>query len=197
MTALSKSNKVRQRRTGPEVEYSEQLIDEIFHRVANGESLNAICADAHMPLRTAVHNWIRENKDGAYDKYARARELRAEFLADETLDIADSVMGAPMEMVQAARLAVDTRRWAASKLAPRTYGDKIAVGGDDDRPIKHLFLWGNEPEPTLIEGQVIDAPDMQAGAAPANPPKTDDTPSEANSQQTERRDWTRLPPLRG
>jgi hypothetical protein len=33
---------------------------------------------------------------------------------------------------------VDARKWLLSKLLPRTYGDKITVGGDPNAPIHHL-----------------------------------------------------------
>ncbi len=33
------------------------------------------------------------------------------------------------EHVQRSRLRVDTRKWAAGKLAPKRYGDKLNLGG--------------------------------------------------------------------
>src|ERR1700730_7557185 len=42
------------------------------------------------------------------------------------IEIADSVRkGATSEEVQAARLAVHSRKWVASKLLPKRYGDKL------------------------------------------------------------------------
>jgi hypothetical protein len=41
------------------------------------------------------------------------------------------------EVVARARLRVDTRKWAMSKLAPKKYGDRITHGGDPDAPINH------------------------------------------------------------
>ena len=37
-------------------------------------------------------------------------------------------------MIEHRRLQVDARKWAAGKLAPKKYGDKLAVGGDEDAP---------------------------------------------------------------
>ena len=39
-------------------------------------------------------------------------------------------------MVQAARLRVDARKWIASKVLPKQYGDRLAVAGDADNPVK-------------------------------------------------------------
>ena len=36
------------------------------------------------------------------------------------------------EAIQRSKLRVDTRKWLASKKAPRKYGDKVAIGGADD-----------------------------------------------------------------
>ena len=60
---------------------------------------------------------------------ARAREAGQDALAGETIDIADE---ATEETVQAARLRIWARQWYASKLAPKKYGDKLAVGGAED-----------------------------------------------------------------
>jgi hypothetical protein len=77
-------------------------------------------------------------------QYARAREAQADFLAEEILQIADdgendtyATENGPAvnhDVVQRSRLRVDARKWLASKLAPKKYGDKLAVGGADDMP---------------------------------------------------------------
>ena len=40
------------------------------------------------------------------------------------------------EHVQRSRLRVDTRRWYASKIAPKKYGEKLELAGDPKAPIK-------------------------------------------------------------
>jgi hypothetical protein len=80
-------------------------------------------------------------------QYAHARELQADALFDESLDIADdmerdlvpdekeeTVVRGNGVAVQRARLRVDTRKWMASKLAPKRYGDKLELSGDPDSP---------------------------------------------------------------
>jgi hypothetical protein len=53
----------------------------------------------------------------------RAREAQADKLFKESLEIADK---ATPENVNVARLQVDTRKWAAARLAPKKYGDRIS-----------------------------------------------------------------------
>lgn len=99
--------------------YTEQLADEICLRIAQGQSLRRICFDAHMPDQTTVYDWI--NKNGGFSqKYARAREDQAETLFDEALDIARE-----HEDPAKARVQIDTLKWAAGKLRPKKFGDKI------------------------------------------------------------------------
>lgn len=90
-----------------------------------------------MPHISTVFDWLAVDKDFA-DKYARAREQQADKLADEIVSIADEVSiitrtdddGAvelTLDAVAVARnrLRIDARKWVASKLKPKKYGDKI------------------------------------------------------------------------
>lgn len=53
--------------------------------------------------------------------YARALDDRAETLVDQLLPIADD----PNIETNDKRIRVDTRKWIASKLMPRKYGDRV------------------------------------------------------------------------
>lgn len=54
--------------------------------------------------------------------YARARELQAETFADQVVTIADEC-----EDANHARVRVDARKWAASKILPKKYGERQTV----------------------------------------------------------------------
>jgi hypothetical protein len=43
---------------------------------------------------------------------------------DEMIEVSDGAIGQPEEIVTAIRTAVDVRKWLASKLVPKTYGDQ-------------------------------------------------------------------------
>ena len=43
---------------------------------------------------------------------------------DEMITMSDNAIGQPQEIVTAVRNAVDVRKWVASKLVPRLYGDQ-------------------------------------------------------------------------
>lgn len=104
--------------------YSEELADTICERISSGESLNAICKDEGMPNKATVLRWLGREEHSAFrDQYARAREAQADALFDEMLEIADD----SAEDVQRSRLKFDARKWMASKLQPKKYGDRQQV----------------------------------------------------------------------
>jgi len=121
--------------------YSEKAADAICERIAMGESLRAICRDEAMPAMSTVFKWLTQQEAFA-EQYAHAREEQAETLADEIVTIADGLGGEDSAVLTARdRLRVDARKWAASKLKPKKYGDKVDLnhGGRIDSSITVTF----------------------------------------------------------
>lgn len=121
--------------------YSQQLADAICDLLADGKSLRTICSTAKMPSRSTIIRWLAEN-EGFRNHYARARELQADTLAEEILDIADkAVLGERLkkdgkgkvlerqtgDMVERSKLMIDARKWYAGKLQPKKYGERVAL----------------------------------------------------------------------
>jgi hypothetical protein len=137
------------RKRGRPSSYTDALAVKICRRIAEGESLRKVCLDSDMPDKMTVLRWLAnfEEKAEFRAQYARAREMQADALFDEALEIADDASGdwtttedgkkvLDHEHVQRSRLRVDTRKWAAGKLAPKRYGDKIQHTGDGGGPIR-------------------------------------------------------------
>jgi hypothetical protein len=103
------------------VPYSDEVGDAICDRLRDGETLNAICKSEDMPTESTVRLWASEDTPFAA-KYARARELGYQKMADDLVDIADE-SGDPNRN----RLRVDTRKWLLSKALPKIYGDRLEV----------------------------------------------------------------------
>ncbi len=128
--------------------YTDALAAKICRRLAEGETLRAICRDGAMPAISTVMGWLFNGKHQDFsEQYARAREMQADALFDEALEIADAASGdwavdkdgkktLDHEHVQRSRLRVDTRKWAAGKLAPKRYGDKLQHTGEGGGPIR-------------------------------------------------------------
>lgn len=115
-------------------EFSQKLFDTICERIADGESLRAICRDKDMPSTTAVLKWLVKDDDGPLvAQYARARKAAADANAEDVVDIGQRTLAGEFDP-QAARVAIDALKWSAGKRNPKKYGDKVAIGGDDDAP---------------------------------------------------------------
>ncbi len=104
-------------------------------RITEGESLRGVCDDMRkadlkaFPAASTVLVWTGANPDLA-ERYARAKELRGEFHANQVLTTAMDETIEP----NSRKIMVDALKWTASKLYPRVYGDKLALGGADDLP---------------------------------------------------------------
>jgi len=122
--------------------YSGTLADKICSRLAEGESLRSVCRDDGMPDKSTVFRWLRE-QEGFRDQYAHAKAESADAMVEDILDIADDGTNDWMEKLdsegeligwqtngealQRSKLRVDTRKWIASKLKPKVYGDRQQV----------------------------------------------------------------------
>lgn len=127
--------------------YTKEIAEAICKRLANGETLRAICRDAEMPSDVVVREWALDDREGFSAHYARSRKLGYEILADEILEIADTpqigikttskatgIETTEGDMIEHRRLRVDSRKWMLAKMLPKIYGDKLAIGGAEDLP---------------------------------------------------------------
>lgn len=144
---------------GRPTDYAPAIVDVICDRLADGESLRAICAAENMPNRSTVFRWLRSYPEFAA-LYAIAREAQADAYADDVVALADEqiigeivttkdvVVGKgdaatiepvverkTADAVDRSRLMVDSRKWAAARMSPRKYGNRLEHVGDPDRPI--------------------------------------------------------------
>ena len=108
-------------------EEKQATIDAVLQHVADGLSLTEIERLPGMPKRQTLNSWIATNKHGLAERYAQAREVRADRIADEIFAIADGCATDPPAEVQKARLQVDARKWYLAKLMPEKYGDSQQI----------------------------------------------------------------------
>lgn len=101
--------------------FTEVVADEICRRLTGGESLRKICEGEDMPSQPTVFRWMADQPEFR-KKYAHAREGQADAYFDRVLHEAETATDAGL-----GRLKVDALKWAASKLAPKKYGDKVEV----------------------------------------------------------------------
>lgn len=113
--------------TGRPTLYSEELAERICEQLMRGLSLVKICDAEGMPDRVTVTRWLGKNEAFA-TQYARARETQADYMDDLILDVA---AGVTPESANADRVRLAAYQWRAAKLAPKKYGDKLALAGHD------------------------------------------------------------------
>jgi hypothetical protein len=136
-------------------DYTQELADRICAQLADGDSLRTVCKAEDMPCKTTVFMWLR-TKPEFLNQYTRAKEESADALTDEMLDIADDGSNDWMERnkgddkgwiengeaMQRSRLRVDTRKWIASKLKPKKYGDKVDMALSGSVEVRRLLIDG-------------------------------------------------------
>ena len=154
-------------RLGRPSSYSADMALYICEQLVTGRSLRSICAEDDVPDATTVFRWL-DSVETFRSQYARARELQAERLAAETVEIADA---ASNEDYNTARLRVDARKWYASKLAPKVYGDRITteVTGVDGGPVQVQHTVVDDARAVaflLARAQAVDAVQIE-GSIPA------------------------------
>ena len=132
--------------------FTKVMADAICEQIMQGKSLRRICTAPNMPAASTVYKWL--NAHAAFvEQYARAKEVQADVLAEQIIDIADDGSNdtytdddgnerTNQDVIARSRLRVDARKWYASKLAPKKYGDKLQqeVSGLDGAPLGFVMI---------------------------------------------------------
>lgn len=128
--------------------FNQEIADKICEELAtSSKSLRTICKQKGMPAVRTILYWLSEGEKTNSEEhfraflrqYTRAREMQADHMAEEIIEIADDGSNDYMTIVKGdqeynvenkevtnrSRLRVDSRKWIASKLKPKKYGDKV------------------------------------------------------------------------
>ena len=146
--------------------YTENIGNDICVSIASGNSLVSYCKLANIDYST-VTGWLNQFPEFA-TKYARAREDQADFMADEIMNLADELPPiTPLGAIDSAWVSnqknrIEARKWIASKLKPKKYGDKqsVEITGKDGEPLSVRLMSAQArllkditPQPELIENK--------------------------------------------
>lgn len=138
--------------------YTPELAASICKRMADGETLRAICREEGSPDLTTIYNWRRLFPEFS-QQYAIARKDQADSFAEMIIDVAQqdpayitvSIAGGAGEKqgvdgaeVQHRRLQVDALKWIASKLRPGVYGEAAAREPEAKTARKLVSIKGNK-----------------------------------------------------
>lgn len=121
-------------------DYTPETAAMVCAYMMEGETLLTISKREGMPSKSAVLRWLPKYPEFR-DHYARASEVRAGIFIEESIDIVDDGSNDWMEInsptnvgwrengeaIQRSKLRVDFRKWMATKLLPKMYGDKTTL----------------------------------------------------------------------
>ena len=123
--------------------YTLELAKRICNVIAtSSKGISKLCKEnPDFPSHETIFSWIKDNEEFS-DLYARAKRYQITTLIDEIVDIADETSNdyslnekgklvVDHENISRSKLRIDTRKWLASKLLPKLYGDKITVESDN------------------------------------------------------------------
>lgn len=143
-------------------QYSEKLIDKICDRLSTSHLSIRKCCEENNVSYAAFNNWINSKKEGnkdfheyALSQYTRAKDEQIKYLAEEILRLTYEMQtliregktyheGNVNAAVAALRVQIDSLKWILSKLAPKTYGDKIDVTSDNEKVSQVFMIGGKE-----------------------------------------------------
>lgn len=129
--------------------FTPELGKRICDLIAEGKSLRQIAAVKGIPSIPCILSWLLKAEAGDntykdfFNQYTHARDIQTEFYVDQMIEISDNQTGRfvgkkyiPRD-AQWAKLQIDTRKWHASKLRPKKYGEKYTaeLTGKDGAPL--------------------------------------------------------------
>lgn len=134
--------------------YTVEIAKQMCELLADGVPLREICRREGFPVWQTVYDWMVKDDAavaagggaGLSGAIARAREIGYDAMAEDCLRIADDAANDWMETehgqrlnaehVQRSKLRIETRLKLLAKWNPKKYGEKLALAGDAENPLK-------------------------------------------------------------
>lgn len=136
--------------------YSPEIANKICTQISTThKSLKTICSPEDMPDVSTVLRWLADDKHEEFrNQYARAKEEQADLLVEEMIEISDDGTNDTIytdkgamedkEWTGRSKLRVETRKWIASKLKPKKYGEKLDVTSGGEKLNQDILIKGSK-----------------------------------------------------
>lgn len=136
------------------LEDRRELLLPVFDLMAQGV-LTGKALECHGLDRVILSTWLRQD-DTLNRNYLNARTQQAAALAEKALSVAAEPVTTLHDAAQK-RTYVDTLRWAASKLDPSRWADKLLVEETSTKVVKHVVMLPPRqgPPPAIVGGREI------------------------------------------
>ena len=115
---------------------TKQLTTAILTLISEGSSVRNACYDNGVKPTTFL---TAVRKDGKLaEQYARARDMCADWHFDGIWDDIDAVERGDLDP-QAARVAIDAKKWILARMRPDAYGDRVRqeISGPNGEAVTH------------------------------------------------------------
>ena len=108
--------------------YTPDLALQICEKIAEGETLLAVCKENDMPHRQTFHRWV-VNYPEVSRAYSAARELSAYAMEEEALELSRQIRIDPgtSQKVRAFDISMNQLRWSAMRRNPQVFSEKAAL----------------------------------------------------------------------
>lgn len=116
--------------------YTREVMEEVCVGLASGKSLREVCREKGMPAEATVRYWVSKDIDGCGLAFQAAREVQAHRLAEEIIALADTEPPVLEDgrvdqgWVTWQKMRIDSRKWKASRILPKEYGEHVSLKGD-------------------------------------------------------------------
>jgi hypothetical protein len=125
--------------------YTEEIAIAICAKIAEGDTMKAICSDDHFPPYYVITYWMARYPE--FKKMlAEARRARAGIYHDEIVEIAETV---DEDNAKSAKIRLDAYKHLAAVNDPEEYGSRTKISGDLNAPLSFIISTGidrSEPE---------------------------------------------------
>ena len=135
----------------PSTKPNQIIVEEIINWIAHGNTLRSYCRQKNKPNWRTIYNWLVKDDGDFITRFAHARDMGADAIAEECLEIIDepaALCGSEGNTrldpayVQQQKNRVEARLKLLAKWNPKKYGDKVGVNADIQGDIKLVINTG-------------------------------------------------------
>jgi hypothetical protein len=146
---------------GPVFSYTDEVGEEIFERLCEGESLTRIARDPTMPSLKTLWYWRRHVR-GFEELLAAGRRIQADMFCDRGWELAEA---ATPKTAYLTEVRLKQLRWMAGVMAPKAYRTKPVEPEATEEPMR--VIWRHfkveEDAETGERRMVVYVPDPDTG----------------------------------
>ena len=111
-----------------------KIMEEVLFWISSGNTLRSYCRQEGKPAYSTIYNWLNKDEE-LTERFARAREMGADWIADEILEIVDEkprMIGDDQQridpaFIQQQRVRSEIRLKLLAKWFPQKWSDKTNV----------------------------------------------------------------------